>query len=241
MALSDEQKAALDLVKQIGQDDTAEAATLVKGAPVYQHVFKGGFTEAETRWKARATEAEEKVKLAEAKAGEAEGKLAELQGKAPDAERLNAEWIEKLRKAEEKAAGEVSAARSEAESARAEHLSTMLELALNEQGLDSLYTRVARDAHKGRIRPKQGGGFELLEEGGETPVVLKEGETPFARLAKDIASQADPKWRISRQAGGAGDKGGNDPSGSGYDPAAAGKAAAEAQKKRNAASDLSLR
>ena len=56
MPLTDEQKAAIAVLKDIAAEDAPEFATELKSAnqAAYQGVFKSGFKAAEERWKPRA-------------------------------------------------------------------------------------------------------------------------------------------------------------------------------------------
>lgn len=245
MALTQEQKDALAVVKAIAAEDVEEAAGEIKGAPVYQHVFRGGFGEAEKRWRTRAEQADEKVRSAEERTRQAEERLTELMATTPDVQKLNEEWTQKLQRAKDEHAKALETAKAETEKARSAHRRALLELELLAQGLDPLYVETAIAKYESRIRTREDGTHELIEAGGETPVVLSTDETPFRRLAREIADAADPRWKISTQAGGGGDKGtnggGSGAGDGGYDPVAAGKAMAEQQKRRAGASDLAFR
>lgn len=233
MPLTQEQKDAIKAaVAGIAGDDITELTTEIKNAnqTAFQAIYRGGFKEAETRYKPRASEADERVAEAERKLAEAEEKVRELTDKSPDVAKINAEWADKLTKAKDKAAADLATVRAEADTVRRSHRDSLLRLELTRQGLDPLYVDTALTKHGDRIRANAT-GYELVEAGGETPVQLDGDSTPFAALAKEIADAADPRWKVSAQSGGAGDRGEGAPA-KGYDPVADGKARAEAAKKQ---------
>lgn len=220
MPLSDEQKAAIQTLKDVSAEDAEEFRTELQGAnnTVVHHIFRRGFAEAEGRYKPRAEEAEAKVTAAEAKAQAAEQKLQEAQGKQPDVEKLNADWQAKyerdLAAKDAELESEKAARKQERESRKLADLRAELGAISDPQYAEYLATK-----HIGRIRDKDDGTVELLEEGSEVlPVQLPKGKTAYQHLAAEILQRVAPDRKTSEVDGGGGvDRGGGGSTGSIYD------------------------
>ena len=240
MPLSDEQKAAIQTLKGIATDDVQEFATELKGAnqAAYQGVFRAGFKEAETRWKPRAEQAETKLTEAESAKAEAERQLQEAQSKQPDVAKLNEQWQAKLDKQKADLEAAVTAEKTRAAGEREARKVADLKASLN--GLDPVYVGAVVATEAARIRFKEDGTPELYEAGSDIPTQLPAGKTPYAVLAEEIRSKADPRWVLAGGDSGSGTESGTR-GGGGYDPVAAGKKMAEEAKQGAGQDSLAFR
>lgn len=207
MPLTDEQKTALATLKTA---DAAEFADALKAdaQPLFQRVFKAGFDEAEGRWKTRAKEAEQKLADAETARTEAETRLRDATDKAPDVKAINDEWTAKVAKLKADADAALAAERTARQQERQARIQSDLRASLT--GLDPDYIEVVAAKHAARLRYRDDGALELLEESGQTPVALAGGKAPIAHLAEEIRQKADAKWHLSNA-----DRGGGVRSGEG--------------------------
>jgi hypothetical protein len=212
MPLTDEQKAALATLKGADPVDFADALR-ADAQPLYQRVFKSGFDEAEGRWKARAKEAEGKLAEAETARTEAEQRLADAQSKVPDVAKINDEWTQKIAKLKADADAALVTERTARQQERQARTASDLKAALS--GLDPDYIEVVATKHAQRLRYRDDGSLELLEDGGQTPVALAGGKTPVAHLAEEIRQKADAKWVLSNADRGGGVRGGEGGGGGG--------------------------
>lgn len=228
MPLTAEQKTAIQALKDIAAEDADEFATELKAANSKAHhaVFRAGFTEAEGRWKPRAEAAETAKTKAEQEKATAEQQLKDAQEKAPDVAKVNEQWQAKWDKRESEHTAAIEAEKSGRKAEREARKLSDLRAELN--GLDPIYVDAVVKSKADRIRFKEDGTAELFEDGSDIPVQVPTGKTPYAVLAAEIKSKADPKWVLAGGDTGSGTQPGT--GGSGYDPVAAGKKLAAEQK-----------
>jgi hypothetical protein len=240
MPLTDEQKQALGLLKSADAKEFAEALKET-AQPLFQEVHNRGFKTAEDRWKPRAETAEQKHTELEQKVTTLEGEKRELFEKQPDVKKLNDDWTAKLATAETKHKTELETERGKVAKERTARIRADLITALTAQGLDPLYVETAVEKHIARLRTKDDGALELLEGSTEIPVQLAQGVTPVQHLAAEVRKGADPRWVLSGADNGGGTGAAGAGTGDGYDPVAAGKAAAKQQKAEGASTSLAFK
>jgi hypothetical protein len=208
MPLTAEQKAAIETLKGVTAEDAEEFRNELQTAnnAVVHHIYRRGFTEAESRWKPRAETAEAKVTEAETAKAEAERKLQEAEGKQPDVAKIHADWQKKydadIATRDQQLEGERTARKTEREARKISDLRAHL------TGLDPEYARFKASEAAGRLHVKDDGTVELREPGSEVPVNVPAGKTPHQVLAEEIVRAAPAALRTSNADTGGGVDGG---------------------------------
>lgn len=239
MPLTDEQKAAVETLKGVASEDIEEATEALKTTahPIYQKIFGGGHSAATQ--KAKTEKAALDAQLTEAKEREAalETELTELKAKTPDRAQIDTQWQAKLDREVKKVQDQLDAASQQVARLTTDTTVEKAENALKDAGLRPRMAKLLAKEAAGRIKWEDGKPV-LYEAGTDIPIPIPADKTAFQVLAESEAKSADPEDLVSRTEPGGGIKGGGQ--GGEYDPVAAGKAAAEAQKKQAAANAVAF-
>lgn len=228
--------------------DAAVAAMRADNGPVIKAFRSKAFAEGKAEGKKDLKGIEEERDQAKATLAERDTEIEALKAKTPDRDAIEAPLKKKIATLEQQATE-----KDQASQARIRHLLRERDLGAFRQllagthpdaaklgitrQLDPDYVAVVAQQMEanGRFRYTDKDELEVLDEHG-VPYTVADATTPrFAPLATELNKAAPDKWAFSKaqDGGGVGGQGG----GTGYDPVAAGKAMADAQK---AAPDNSL-
>jgi len=193
--------AALALLKNLQPDaaDISELARELRGSPIYQSAYNAGHADATHTLKPKSKEAADKLKDSEARIAELDAEIGELKNKMPDLAARDDAWRKKLDAAKAEVEHEKRLRAEARESVKAERLASELKSHLRPK-----YAQLIAPILAQRIREKEDGAFEFLEEGTGIPVQVPAGKSVFQAAAEWAKKDADPVDVLSNAESGGG-------------------------------------
>lgn len=199
--------------------------------PVFQAVYNKGHSDATARAKADRVTLETERDGLKTRAETAERERDELKSKQPDRATIDAQWQEKVRKLEEKHAGELKDRDTRIARLTTDTTVEKLEVAMRDAKLHPEYARLRAGEVAARIHYRDDGTPELYEEGTQIAVQIPSGKTVW-QVAAEQAKEKAPSIFVLAGADAGGGAGSGGAGGSGGDAVAT--AAKRFQEQRDA-------